>query len=46
MSQVVEGEFGSRRKGVEDRSRRFRDSIEQIEQVGNEMAAVLADLPT
>ncbi len=45
MSQDVEGEFGSRKKGVEDRSRRFRDTIEQIEQLGNEMASVLAEVP-
>jgi len=46
MSQDVEGEFSSRKKGVEDRSRRFRDTIEQIEQLGNEMAAVAAEVPT
>lgn len=45
MSQEVEGEFGTRKKAVEDRSRRFRDTIEQIELLGTEMAAVLADVP-
>jgi hypothetical protein len=46
MSQDVEGEFSSRKKGVEERSRRFRDTIEQIEQLGNEMASVAAEVPT
>jgi hypothetical protein len=45
MSQEVEGEFGSRKKGVEDRSRRFRDTIEQIEQLGNEMTSVIEEVP-
>jgi GTP-binding protein EngB required for normal cell division len=45
LSQEVEGEFGSRKKGAEDRSRRFRDTIEQIEQLGNEMASDLAEVP-
>jgi len=45
MSKEVEGEFSSRKKGVEDRSRRFRNTIEQIEQLGKEMADLLADLP-
>lgn len=45
MSQDVEGEFGSRKKGVEDRSRRFRDTIEQIEQLSNEMASVVVEVP-
>ncbi|NUQ61997.1 MAG: dynamin family protein [Pirellulales bacterium] len=45
MSQEVEGEFASCKKGVEDRSRRFRDTIEQIEQLGNEMASVVAEVP-
>jgi hypothetical protein len=45
MSQEVEGEFSSRTKGVEERSRRFRDTIEQIEQLGNEMASVAAEVP-
>jgi GTP-binding protein EngB required for normal cell division len=45
MSQEVEGEFGSRKKSVEDRSHRFRETIEQIEQVGNEMASVLSEVP-
>ncbi len=45
MSQDVEGEFGSRKKGVEDRSRRFRGTIEQIEQLGNEMASFLLEVP-
>lgn len=46
MFQEVEGEFGSQKKGVEDRSRRFRDTIEQIEQLGNEMASSLAEAAT
>ena len=46
VSHEVEGDFGSRRKVVEDRSRRFRDTIEQIEQLGNEMASALADAAT
>jgi hypothetical protein len=33
MSHEVEKEFASKRKGVEERSRRFRETIEQIEQV-------------
>ncbi len=37
MAQSVEGDFGSQRKELEDRSRRFRDTIEQIEQLGNEI---------
>jgi len=45
MSQEVEGEFSSRKKEIEDRSRRFRDTIEQIEQLGNEMASVAAEVP-
>ncbi len=45
MTQGVEGEFSTRKKGIEDRSRRFRDTIEQIEQLGNEMTSVLAEVP-
>jgi hypothetical protein len=45
LSQEVEGEFSSRTKEVQDRSRRLRDSIEQIEQLGNEMASVVAEVP-
>src|SRR5207249_1324269 len=44
MSQDVEGEFSSRKKGVEERSRRFRETIEQIEQLGNEMASAIAQV--
>lgn len=44
MSQKVEGDFSSHKKGVEDRSRRFRDTIEQIEQLGKEMALAVAEV--
>jgi hypothetical protein len=44
MSQKVEGDFSSRKKGVEDRSRRFRDTVEQIEQLGKEMALAVAEV--
>jgi hypothetical protein len=44
LAQEVEGEFGFKKKGVEDCSRRFRDTIEQIELLGNEMASVVAEL--
>jgi GTPase Era involved in 16S rRNA processing/vacuolar-type H+-ATPase subunit E/Vma4 len=45
MSQEVEGEFSSRKKGVEERSRRFRDTIEQIEQLQGEIASIFAQVP-
>lgn len=45
MSHEVEGEFGSRKKDVEERSRRFRENIDQIEQVGNEMSSTLSGVP-
>jgi len=45
MSQDVEGEFSSRKAGVEDRSRRFRETIEQIEQLANEMASIAVEVP-
>ena len=45
MSHEMEGEFASRKKGVEDRSRRFRDAIEQIEHLANEMASVVGEAP-
>ena len=42
MSQEVESEFASRQKGIVDRSKRFRETIEAIEQHAKEMATVLA----
>mgnify|MGYP005839939621 CR=1 FL=1 len=39
----IEGEFAGRRKSLEQRSRRFRDVIEEIEQVAKEMEKSLAN---
>ena len=46
MSHEVEGEFGSQKKVVEDRTRRYREAIDQIEQIGKEMDYVIKALPT
>jgi hypothetical protein len=43
VSKEIEGSFITQRKGIEERSRRFRDLIDQIEQILREMAAVLGN---
>lgn len=45
VAHQTESDFGSQRTEVEGRSRRHRDTVEQIEQLGHEMTAVLADIP-
>lgn len=45
VAHQTESDFGSQRTEVEGRSRRFRDTVERIEQLGHEMTAVLADIP-
>lgn len=44
MSRHVEEEFASRKKDIEERSRRFRHTIEQIEQINSEIHGLVADL--
>jgi len=39
----IEVDFAERRKSLEQRSRRFRETIEEIEQVSKEMEQALAD---
>lgn len=43
VAQAVEGDFIARKKGIEDRSRRLRETIEQIEQLGNDMASIVVE---
>jgi hypothetical protein len=42
ISQKIEGEFGLQKKGIQSRSRRFRETIELIEQLGSEMGAIVS----
>jgi len=44
FSKDIGDEFATRRKGIEDRSRRFRGLIEEIDQVMTDMANVLAGI--
>lgn len=43
LAHEIEKEFAGQRKDLEERSRRFRTLIEQIEQISREMGAVLVD---
>lgn len=46
FSAEIGEEFATRRKGIEDRSRRFRGLIEEIDQVMTDMANILAGVNT
>jgi GTP-binding protein EngB required for normal cell division len=43
VAKEIEGEFVAKRKNVEERSRRFRDLIDQVEQILRDMAGVLGN---
>ncbi len=42
LAREIEVSFASTRKGIEGRSKRFRETIEQVEQISREMASVTA----